>query len=189
MSTQGRVTSTFEACHLLLGLPTVRISRQFVWVHTGKPETYQAFVQWKCWREILENPEELLDPSPPKLIQRYVEWRRQQVAADAQVEVPVEGKEAKPEKIHASEITLFDFAASYDVFADSKGDEKEHGRSSTTRAGRTGFDRKTEATTSAPSSASSLNRARSPSRRRRKTRTTRRRRRSPASCDPSCTRT
>ena len=43
-SAQGRVTSTFEACHLLLGLPVVRMSREFQWVHTGMPETYTTFI-------------------------------------------------------------------------------------------------------------------------------------------------
>eukprot|EP00971_Amphidinium_carterae_P188549 3742600-Amphidinium_carterae.1 len=41
---QGRTTSTFEACHLLLNLPVVQFSRGNVWVQTGPPHTWVTLV-------------------------------------------------------------------------------------------------------------------------------------------------
>eukprot|EP00959_Pyramimonas_sp_CCMP1952_P220093 4601641-Pyramimonas_sp.AAC.1 len=81
MSTQGRVTSTFEACHMLLGVPVVRISRDFQWIHTGMPETYSAFVPVHLWQTAIKNPEaqQLPEPAPPAVIARYAEWRARKV--------------------------------------------------------------------------------------------------------------
>ena len=70
-SSSGRVTSTFEACHLLLGLPIVRMSREFQWVHTGRPETYAAYVPKQDWQRVIDDPENNApDPSAPKVIAR-----------------------------------------------------------------------------------------------------------------------
>ena len=41
---QGRTTSTFEACHLMLGLPVVQISRGNVWIQVGPPSTWVVSV-------------------------------------------------------------------------------------------------------------------------------------------------
>lgn len=70
MSAQGRVTSTFEACHLLLGLAIVRLSREFQWVHTGFPETYSAYVPCKEWKTAIDDPEQAPDPKPPAVLSR-----------------------------------------------------------------------------------------------------------------------
>ena len=41
---QGRTTSTFEACHLLLGFPVVQFSRDNEWIQVGPPETWTLSV-------------------------------------------------------------------------------------------------------------------------------------------------
>ena len=69
-SAQGRVTSTFEACHLLLGLPIVRLSREFQWVHTGFPETYSAYVPMKDWQKVIDDPEKAADAKAPAVLRR-----------------------------------------------------------------------------------------------------------------------
>ncbi|CAK0836637.1 unnamed protein product [Prorocentrum cordatum] len=115
---QGRVTSTFEACHHLLGLPVVRISREFQWVHAGMPESYSAYVPRHLWRQTIANPEDAPEPTAPAVIRRYAEWRAGKVAVfdDTGEQFPllVEGGAAKNyEWVSPREVTLFDFVASY----------------------------------------------------------------------------
>ena len=45
VATQGRVTSVNEACHLVLGLPTVLFSRGSEWVPVGEPSTWSRRVE------------------------------------------------------------------------------------------------------------------------------------------------
>ncbi|CAK0812778.1 unnamed protein product, partial [Prorocentrum cordatum] len=118
IGTQGRVTSTFEACHHLLGLPVVRISREFQWVHAGMPESYSAYVPRHLWRQAIANPENAPEPTAPAVIRRYAEWRAGKVAVfdDTGEQVPllVEGRAAENyEWVSPREVTLFDFVASY----------------------------------------------------------------------------
>ena len=44
IATQGRITSVNEACHLVLGLPTVLFSRGNNWIPVGNPNTWSARV-------------------------------------------------------------------------------------------------------------------------------------------------
>ena len=41
---QGRITSTFEACHLLLGFPVVEFSRDNQWIQVGSPASWTLSV-------------------------------------------------------------------------------------------------------------------------------------------------
>ena len=124
MTWQGRVTSTFEACHMLLGLPVVRCSRQFQWVHTGQPDAYSAYVPRRQEQAVLEDPEAADSPSAPAVLQRYEDWRAAQVAAyDNAAERPrprslhvrllVEGETEAELHVPPTEVTLFDAVASY----------------------------------------------------------------------------
>jgi hypothetical protein len=116
MAWQGRVTSTFEACHMLLGLPVVRCSRQFQWVHTGQPSTYSAYVPRQQVKDVLEDPEVADSPAAPAVLERYQAWRAAKVRDfDMSVEeqppcvlLLVEGEDVAKVHVKPADLTLFD---------------------------------------------------------------------------------
>ena len=54
---QGRTTSVFEACHLLLGFAVVEFSRDNVWVQVGPPHTWTLWVPQQDESRAFEQPE------------------------------------------------------------------------------------------------------------------------------------
>ena len=110
---QGRTTSTFEACHLLLGFPVVEFSRDSVWIQAGPPET------WTLWVPPKEEAAALANPTVYYEKKRELDWTMpaaqrcyqhlQAAFAEQETELPVEGS------CHArcrwKEVTFFDFCA------------------------------------------------------------------------------
>ena len=92
---QGRTTSTFEACHLLLGFPVVEFSREHVWIQAGPPDTWTLPVAKHEESAALQHPQRYRnskldgDGFMPLAQNQY---RHTQAAfGQLEVEVPVEG--------------------------------------------------------------------------------------------------
>ena len=112
---QGRTTSTFEACHLLLGFPVVEFSRDSVWIQAGPPET------WTLWVPQREEAEAIKQPDAYFKSRQGQEWTMpvaqrcyqhlQKAFAEQETDVPVEG--ASPVKRQWKDITFFDFCAGF----------------------------------------------------------------------------
>ena len=92
---QGRTTSTFEACHLLLGFPIVEFSRDNQYIQVGPPETWTLSVPKQEEGMALQRPDSYRssklhkDGYMPIAQQRY---RQMQLAfGEQEVDIPVEG--------------------------------------------------------------------------------------------------
>ena len=110
---QGRSTSTFEACHLLLGEPVVQFSRDNVWVQTSRPEGWTLAVPRNEEAEAVENPTdyaELRHDHMPALLKHYSTLQKQHPPGGSGVELPVEGCEHRV-MVHWDKLTFFDFVA------------------------------------------------------------------------------
>lgn len=112
---QGRTTSTFEACHLLLGLPVVQFSRGNVWVQVGSPGTWVRRVPHSDLVEAMAYPGEYAehhagrDPGLPAAHWWYA--RMQEQFGEQSALLPVEGRPNEPIEVVYSEMTFFDFCA------------------------------------------------------------------------------
>ena len=115
---QGRCTSTFEACHLLLGEPVVLFSRDNVWVQTNMPG------QWSMPVPRAEEALAIEDPlayaqgrgKMPALLGHYAMLQRQPPDGDAKL--PVEGAK-EVVMVPWKKVTFFDFVSAYRVKNDS----------------------------------------------------------------------
>ena len=116
---QGRTTSTFEACHLLLSFPVVEFSRDSIWIQAGPPETWTLWVPPKEEAAALADPTKYfekkheLDYTMPAAQRVYRQV--QATFAEQETELPVEGS------LHAkrcwNDITFFDFCAGFRFIA------------------------------------------------------------------------
>lgn len=113
---QGRTTSTFEACHLLLGYPVVQFSRDNVWIQAGPPATWTIWVP--KWDELqaLQQPDAYYkakqrqrESQLPLAQFWYQEFQTSQ--SEEEVVVPVEG--GNPVLQKWKDITFFDFCAGF----------------------------------------------------------------------------
>ena len=112
---QGRTTSTFEAAHLMLGLPVVQFSRGNVWVQVGPPSTWVlnvpkqdealAIAYSDAYRHDPEHK-----PCMPLAQRRYADM--QQNFPEEKTVLPVEGGSGRI--IQWNCITFFDFCAGFD---------------------------------------------------------------------------
>ena len=112
---QGRTTSTFEACHLLLGFPIVEFSRDNEWIQVGPPETWTVSVPRNEEGAALRRPEKYrrdkLDRNDymPVAQKRYSEM--QLAFGEQEVEFPVEG--GKTASCRFADMTFLDFCAGF----------------------------------------------------------------------------
>ena len=90
---QGRSTSTFEACHLLLGEPVVQFSRDNVWIQTSRPEEWTVAVPRHEEVAALENPSDYaqMHHRMPALLQHYSDLQKDNPAGGSEIDLPVEG--------------------------------------------------------------------------------------------------
>ena len=112
---QGRTTSTFEACHLLLSFPVVEFSRDSVWIQAGPPET------WTLWVPQKEEAAALADPMTYYERKHDLDWTMpaaqrmyrylQAAFAEQETELPVNG--SPHAKRRWKDITFFDFCAGF----------------------------------------------------------------------------
>ena len=111
---QGRSTSTFEACHLLLGEPVVQFSRDNVWVQTGRPEEWTVAVPLQEETDALHNPTSYVEKHKrmPALLNHYANLQKEKPGGD--IELPVEGREDRA-RIPWDKLTFFDFVAGIKV--------------------------------------------------------------------------
>ncbi|CAE7842296.1 prmt1, partial [Symbiodinium microadriaticum] len=107
---QGRTTSTFEACHLLLGFPIVEFSRDNQYIQVGPPETWTLSVPKQEEGMALQRPDSYRssklhkDGYMPIAQQRY---RQMQLAfGEQEVDIPVEG-DLEPEAFYFSRLLLY----------------------------------------------------------------------------------
>ena len=111
---QGRTTSTFEACHLLLSFPVVEFSRDSVWIQAGPPETWTLWVPQKEEAAALANPmtyyerKHELDWTMPAAQGRIGTCR---LPSPSKTELPVNG--SPHAKRRWKDITFFDFCAGF----------------------------------------------------------------------------
>ena len=112
---QGRTTSTFEACHLLLGFPIVEFSREHVWVQVGPADTWTLSVPQHEESLALQQPESYRNSKLDRdghmpAAQRW--YREMQVAfGNIEVELPVEG--GKPATCRLMNMNFLDFCAAF----------------------------------------------------------------------------
>ena len=106
---QGRVTSVNEACHLVLGQPTVLFSRGNIWIPIGDPDTWSSKVDRKDERSVMRSAAQgslaKSDNSMPAVLLAYSER-----AKEGSVTMPVEGSPTKC-SVAYQDLTLFDFVA------------------------------------------------------------------------------
>ena len=112
---QGRTTSTFEACHLMLGLPVVQFSRGNVWVQAGPPSTWVVSVPKKDESLAIAHSEAYRHdpehrPSLPLAQRQYAEMQKH--FASQLIHLPVE--EGDRVEVCWSSVTFFDFCAGMD---------------------------------------------------------------------------
>ena len=112
---QGRTTSTFEACHLLLGFPVVEFSRDNVWIQVGPPQTWTLWVPQREEAAALKQPDAYFESKQGQERTMPVAQRcyqhLQQAFAEQETDVPVEG--SSPVKRQWKDITFFDFCAGF----------------------------------------------------------------------------
>ena len=112
---QGRTTSTFEACHLLLGFPVVEFSRDNEWIQVGPPETWTLSVPKHEEKVALGQPDayrnkKLKQDGYMPVAQKW--YREMQVSfGDIEVEVPVEG--SQPVTCQFKDLIFLDFCAAF----------------------------------------------------------------------------
>ena len=112
---QGRTTSTFEAAHLMLGLPVVQFSRGNVWVQVGPPSTWVVNVPKQEEALAIAHSEAyrhdpVHKPSMPLAQRQYAEMQKS--FPNQPTILPVEGGRAR--LIDWNCITFFDFCAGFD---------------------------------------------------------------------------
>ena len=112
---QGRTTSTFEACHLLLGFPIIEFSRDNVWVQVGPPDTWTVWVPKHEEQVALQQPTDYRNKKMRQGGNLPVahHWYRemQTTFGEHETTLPVEGTE--PVSCRFSEVTFLDFCAAF----------------------------------------------------------------------------
>ena len=112
---QGRTTSTFEACHLLLGFPIVEFSRDNEWIQVGPPETWTLSVPKSEESRALQRPDSYRrskldrDGYMPAAQRWYREM--QKAFSEQEVEIPVEG--GMPTTCQFRDVNFLDFCAAF----------------------------------------------------------------------------
>ena len=112
---QGRTTSTFEACHLLLGFPVVQFSRDNEWIQVGPPETWTLSVPKYDESAALQRPDSYRRSKVDRdghmpVAQRW--YREMQKAfSEQEVDIPVEG--GKSTACRFRELNFLDFCAAF----------------------------------------------------------------------------
>ena len=112
---QGRTTSTFEACHLLLGFPIVQFSRDNEWIQVGPPETWTLSVPKYDESAALQRPDSYRRSKVDRdghmpVAQRW--YREMQKAfSEQEVDIPVEG--GKSTACRFRELNFLDFCAAF----------------------------------------------------------------------------
>eukprot|EP00439_Symbiodinium_sp_Y106_P007136 s9091_g1.t1 len=112
---QGRTTSTFEACHLLLGFPVVQFSRDNEWIQVGPPETWTLSVPKYEESAALQRPHSYRhskmdrDGYMPVAKRWYREVQR--AFSEQEVDVPVEG--GKLTTCRFRDLHFLDFCAGF----------------------------------------------------------------------------
>ena len=112
---QGRTTSSFEACHLLLGFPVIEFSRDNVWIQVGPPETWTVWVPQKDERHALAQPDAYYEAKQDQewtmpVAQRWYQ-HLQEAFAEQETDVPVEG--SRHVQRCWKDVTFFDFCAGF----------------------------------------------------------------------------
>ena len=106
---QGRVTSVNEACHLVLGQPTVLFSRGNTWIPIGHPDTWSSRVERKDERSVMQAAAQgklaKRDDSMPAALLAYSNR-----AMEGNASLPVEGSSTRC-SVANRDLTLFDFVA------------------------------------------------------------------------------
>ena len=113
---QGRTTSVFEACHLLLvGFAVVEFSRDNVWVQVGPPHTWTLWVPQQDESRAFEQPEAYYQAKQGNAgampVAQRVYQQMQTAFPDQEVEVPVE--KGAPVLVPWKMVTFFDFCAGF----------------------------------------------------------------------------
>ncbi|CAE7890913.1 pfh1, partial [Symbiodinium necroappetens] len=112
---QGRTTSTFEACHLLLGFPVVQFSRDNEWIQVGPPETWTLSVPKYEESAALQRPDSYRRSKVDRdgympVAQRW--YREMQKAfSEQEVNIPVEG--GKLTTCRFRDLNFLDFCAAF----------------------------------------------------------------------------
>ena len=112
---QGRTTSTFEACHLLLGYPIIEFSRDNVWVQVGPPDTWTVWVPKHEEKVALKQPDHYhskkirLSGDLPAAHHWYREMQTR--FGDQETALPVEG--GQPSSCRFMDVTFLDFCAAF----------------------------------------------------------------------------
>ena len=112
---QGRTTSTFEACHLLLGFPIVEFSRDNEWIQVGPPETWTLSVPKYEESRALQRPDSYRrskldrDGYMPAAQRWYREM--QKAFSEQEVDIPVEG--GMPMTCQFRDMNFLDFCAAF----------------------------------------------------------------------------
>ena len=114
-ATQARTTSTFEACHLLLGFPVVFFSRDSVWVQVGRPQTWTLWVPRHHEKQALGNPEKYANQHGDQLPAAQARYSHvQQFLADHSTIIPVQNGDSHTSSRHLwRDISFFDFCAGF----------------------------------------------------------------------------
>ena len=107
---QGRVTSVPEACHLVLGQPTVLFSRGNIWIPVAMPGTWDAGVPACDEARVLQAADrgedfDVQSATLPATLAAYAARPR-----DGSAAVPVEGQAERTE-IDWERLSLFDYVA------------------------------------------------------------------------------
>jgi len=110
---QGRTTSTFEACHLLLGFPIVQFSRDNEWIQVGPPETWTLSVRKYEESAALQRPDSYRHNKMDRdgympVAQRWYREMQNKFSED-EVDIPVEG--GRPTTCQFRELNFLDFCA------------------------------------------------------------------------------
>eukprot|EP00972_Heterocapsa_arctica_P055013 8110923-Heterocapsa_arctica.AAC.1 len=107
---QGRVTSVNEACHLVLGLPTVMVSRGSSWIPVGDPSTWSMPVERKREGEVLRAAQHGTTDCLPELTMPAALKAYAARPMEGGTTLPVEGSATRAEVLW-QDLTLFDFIA------------------------------------------------------------------------------
>ena len=117
---QGRTTSTFEACHLLLAFPIVEFSRENEWIQVGPPETWTLSVPKYEESRALQRPDSYRRSKLDRdgYMPAAQRWHRemQKAFSEQEVDIPVEGgmpttyrnfPDQEPEAFYYSRLMLY----------------------------------------------------------------------------------
>ena len=112
---QGRTTSTFEACHLLLGFPVVEFSRDNEWIQVGPPETWTLSVPKYEENKALQRPDSYrrskLDRDGYMPAAQHWYREMQKAFSEQEVDIPVEG--GTPMTCQFRDLNFLDFCAAF----------------------------------------------------------------------------